>query len=42
MVVNEYGTQEIVAPASGVIAQIHYEEGDTIASEQVLATIRTN
>lgn len=38
---NENGTCEITAPASGIIAFLPYEEGDSVGSEDVLATIDT-
>lgn len=39
---NEHGSCEIVAPASGLIEEIRYREGDTVLSEEVLATIHTD
>ena len=38
VIFNEYGTFEIVAPASGRILQIRREEEDTVLSENVWAT----
>ncbi len=38
---NRHGTCEIVAPASGVLVSVRYEVGDSVASEDVLATIDT-
>ena len=39
---NDNGTCEIVAPASGVLISLPYEEGDTVTSEAVLAKIQTD
>ena len=39
---NDNGTCEIVAPASGVLISLTYEEGDTVTSEAVLAKIQTD
>ena len=39
---NEYGTYEVVAPASGLLVFVWHEEGDTVSSEEVLATIDTD
>ncbi len=33
---------EIVAPASGVLISLPYDDGDTATSEAVLAKIQTN
>ncbi len=38
---NENGTCEITAPASGVLVSVPCEEGDSVGSEDVLATIDT-
>ncbi|MGB2986594.1 MAG: biotin/lipoyl-containing protein [Phycisphaerae bacterium] len=38
---NENGTCEITAPASGILISLPYEEGDSVGSEDVLATIDT-
>ncbi len=38
---NENGTCEITAPASGVLVSLPYEEGDSVGSDDVLATIDT-
>ena len=35
-------TCEIVAPVTGVLILLTYEEGDTVASEAVLAKIQTD
>jgi len=40
-VFNEYGTYDIVAPASGLITSLRCEEGDTVTSGQVVVTIET-
>lgn len=37
---NDNGTCEIVAPASGVLISLPYNEGDTVTSEAVLAKIQ--
>jgi pyruvate/2-oxoglutarate dehydrogenase complex dihydrolipoamide acyltransferase (E2) component len=39
---NDHGTCEIVAPASGVLISLPYNEGDTVTSEAVLAKIETD
>ncbi len=39
---NDNGTCEIVAPASGVLISLRYEEGDTVTSETVLARVQTD
>lgn len=39
---NDNGTCEIVAPASGVLMSLPYDEGDTVTSEAVLARIQTD
>lgn len=39
---NDNGTCEIVAPASGILISLMYEEGDTVTSEAVLAKIQTD
>ena len=39
---NENGTCEIVAPASGLLVSLPYDEGDTVTSEAVLAKIQTD
>ncbi len=39
---NDNGTCEIVAPASGVLISLRYDEGDTVTSEAVLAKIQTD
>ncbi len=39
---NDNGTCEIVAPASGVLISLPYDEGDTVTSEAVLAKIQTD
>ena len=36
------GTCEIVAPASGVLISLRYEEGSTVALEAVLTKIQTD
>ncbi len=38
---NENGTFEISAPSSGVLVSLPYEEGDSVGSDDVLATIDT-
>ena len=38
---NENGTFEITAPSSGVLVSLPYEEGDSVGSDDVLATIDT-
>ena len=38
---NENGTCEITAPASGILVSLPCEEGDSVGSEDVLATIDT-
>ena len=38
---NENGTCEITAPASGILVSVPCEEGDSVGSEEVLATIDT-
>ena len=38
---NENGTCEIAAPASGILVSLPCEEGDSVGSEDVLATIDT-
>ncbi len=38
---NENGTCEIAAPASGILVSLLCEEGDSVGSEDVLATIDT-
>lgn len=38
---NPNGTCEITAPASGILVSLPYEEGDSVGSEDVLATIDT-
>lgn len=42
LISNAFGTYEIVAPASGRIAEVRREEGDTVVSETVLATIEVD
>ena len=39
---NDNGTCEIVAPASGILISLPYDEGDTVTSEAVLARIQTD
>ncbi len=39
---NRHGTCEIVAPTSGVLVSMRYEVSDSVASEEVLATIDTD
>ena len=39
---NDNGTCEMVAPASGVLISLPYDEGDTVTSEAVLARIQTD
>ena len=39
---NDKGTCEIVAPASGVLISLRYEEGSTVALEAVLTKIQTD
>lgn len=38
---NQNGTCEITAPASGILVSLPYDEGDSVGSEDVLATIDT-
>ncbi len=38
---NENGACEITAPASGILVSLPCEEGDSVGSEDVLATIDT-
>lgn len=38
---NENGSIEITAPSSGVLVSLPYEEGDSVGSDDVLATIDT-
>jgi len=38
---NESGTCETTAPASGILVSLPYEEGDSVGSEDVFATIDT-
>lgn len=38
---NENGTFEITAPSSGVLVSMPCEEGDSVGSDEVLATIDT-
>ncbi len=38
-ITNGYGTYEIAAPVSGLLVFVWHEEGDTISSDEVLATI---
>ena len=42
LIYNDHGTHEVVAPASGVLACIFWEEGNTVSSDDVLATIDTD
>ena len=39
---NDHEMREIAAPATGVLISLTYEEGDTVASEAVLAKIQTD
>ncbi len=39
VIFNECGTYEIFSPAMGRLVEIRREEGDTVASEEVLANI---
>lgn len=39
---NDYGICEVAAPASGILISSPYEEGDSVASEEVLATIEND
>lgn len=38
---NQTGTCEILAPASGILVSLPYEEDDSVGSEHVSATIDT-
>lgn len=38
---SENGSCEIIAPASGILVSVPCEEGDSVGSEDVLATIDT-
>ncbi len=39
---NENGTCDIIAPTSGTIVSLPCVEGDSVASEEVLATVETD
>ena len=39
---DQYGTYDIVSPASGLLASVWCEEGTVVTSENVLASIGTD